>query len=93
MTNPVVVTEARGDRAVPTLVIPGWAEEFGVIAGVTARGSEPGGFDLGLASDQPTKLVLPNPPVMRRFIPPLHLRLVGRVAAPAAELTPRVSGE
>jgi copper oxidase (laccase) domain-containing protein len=39
--------------------IPGWAERYRVIAGITARGSEPGrGFDLGLWSKEPVGEVM-----------------------------------
>jgi YfiH family protein len=34
--------------AVPRLEVPGWRERFGVLAGITGRGSAEGGFDLGL---------------------------------------------
>jgi YfiH family protein len=40
--------------AIPRYEIPGWREQFGVVAGITGRGSEPGrGFDLGLWSREP----------------------------------------
>jgi len=39
---------------VPRFEIPGWSERYGVVAGITGRGSEPGrGFDLGLWSSEP----------------------------------------
>ena len=39
---------------VPRFEIPGWSERYGVVAGITGRGSEPGrGFDLGLWSNEP----------------------------------------
>lgn len=34
--------------AVPRFEVPGWRERFGVLAGITGRGSPEGGFDLGL---------------------------------------------
>jgi YfiH family protein len=44
---------------VPRFEIPGWSERYGVVAGITGRGSEPGrGFDLGLWSDQPVGEVM-----------------------------------
>jgi len=44
---------------VPRYEIPGWRERFGVVAGITARGSEPGrGFDLGLWSSEPVGQVM-----------------------------------
>ncbi|HEY3011514.1 MAG TPA: polyphenol oxidase family protein [Gemmatimonadales bacterium] len=44
---------------IPRFEIPGWRERFGVTAGITGRGSEPGrGFDLGLWSNQPVGEVM-----------------------------------
>jgi len=46
--------EASVAGAIPRLEIPGWRDEFGVVAGITGRGPEPGrGFDLGLWSKEP----------------------------------------
>ncbi len=39
---------------VPRYEIPGWRERFGVVAGISGRGDEPGtGFDLGLWTREP----------------------------------------
>ncbi len=38
--------------AVPWLAVPGWRERFGVVAGITTRGSAAEPFDLGLAGAQ-----------------------------------------
>ena len=44
---------------VPRFEIPGWSERYGVVAGITGRGAEPGrGFDLGLWSGQPVGEVM-----------------------------------
>jgi len=47
---------------VPRYEIPRWREQFGVVAGVTARGADPAlgskGFDLGLWSDAPVGEVM-----------------------------------
>ncbi len=44
--------EVRGP--VPRWEIPGWREQYGVVAGITGRGDEPGrGFDLGLWNEAP----------------------------------------
>jgi polyphenol oxidase len=44
---------------IPRYEIPGWRERYGVVAGITARGSELGrGFDLGLWSNQPVGEVM-----------------------------------
>jgi YfiH family protein len=54
---PFVTSEIREVHlpgAIPRYEIPGWREQFGVVAGITGRGSEPGrGFDLGLWSREP----------------------------------------
>jgi polyphenol oxidase len=40
--------------AIPRFEIPHWQQQYGVVAGITGRGSEPGrGFDLGLWSKEP----------------------------------------
>jgi polyphenol oxidase len=39
--------------------VPDWRDRFGVVAGITARGTEPGrGFDLGLWTDAPVREVM-----------------------------------
>ena len=46
--------EVRRPGAVPLWLVPGWAAEYGVEAGITGRGDEPGApFDLGLWTAQP----------------------------------------
>jgi len=51
---PSQITEELLPGPVPRFEIPGWRERFGVMAGITGRGSEEGrGFDLGLWSQQP----------------------------------------
>ena len=61
-SSPFVATEIRelpADGAVPRFEIPRWREEYGVIAGITGRGTAPGrGFDLGLWSQQPVGEVM-----------------------------------
>jgi purine-nucleoside/S-methyl-5'-thioadenosine phosphorylase / adenosine deaminase len=44
---------------IPRFEIAGWREQFGVVAGITGRGSQEGrGFDLGLWSDAPVGEVM-----------------------------------
>jgi len=43
---------------VPRYEIPGWREQFGVVAGITARGPGDGGFDLGLWTGEPVANVM-----------------------------------
>jgi polyphenol oxidase len=53
------VVEVLVPGPVPRYEIPEWREQYGVVAGITVRGSEPGrGFDLGLWSDQPVGQVM-----------------------------------
>ena len=45
----MVVREASIPGSIPLYELAGWRERYGVIAGITGRGAEPGrGFDLGL---------------------------------------------
>src|SRR5688572_4965827 len=44
---------------IPRYEVPNWRERYGVAAGITGRGSEPGrGFDLGLWSNAPVGEVM-----------------------------------
>lgn len=64
--TPGVAREERVAGDVPRWEVPGWREEFGVVAGVTGRGSLPeGDFDLGLWTSQPVGDVLGR---WRRFL-------------------------
>ena len=52
--EPVQISETQIEGPVPRFEIPAWQKEYGVVAGITGRGSEPGrGFDLGLWSKEP----------------------------------------
>lgn len=53
-----VVDEIAGDLEVPAMVIPGWAERYGVIAGITTRGEPNEPFDLGIGGSAPIGAVL-----------------------------------
>ena len=45
--------------AVPRYEVPGWRDRFGVVAGITSRGTDTGrGFDLGLWTDAPAGEVM-----------------------------------
>jgi hypothetical protein len=51
---PELVREVEIEGPVPRFEIPGWREQYGVVAGITGRGDEPGrGFDLGLWNEAP----------------------------------------
>lgn len=63
---PGIAREARVMGEVPRWEVPGWREEFGVVAGVTGRGNLPeGDFDLGLWTAAPVGEVLGR---WRRFL-------------------------
>jgi YfiH family protein len=63
---------------VPRMEVPGWRERFGVVAGITTRGTEAEPFDLGLASDQPVRRVLGQWAAFRTAEPGLPLVTLGR---------------
>lgn len=67
---PFVASELREvpvSGSVPRFEIPGWREQYGVVAGITGRGSEPGrGFDLGLWSREPVEEVMTRWLTLRR---------------------------
>jgi purine-nucleoside/S-methyl-5'-thioadenosine phosphorylase / adenosine deaminase len=62
-----MLREVAVPGAVPCYEIPGWRQRFGVVAGITARGSAPGrGFDLGLWSNEPVGQVMSRWLALRR---------------------------
>ncbi|MEO8089324.1 MAG: polyphenol oxidase family protein [Gemmatimonadales bacterium] len=67
---PFVASELREISApglVPRFEIPGWQDRYGVVAGITGRGTEPGrGFDLGLWSEAPVGQVMSRWRALRR---------------------------
>jgi len=65
---PIRETPVTGN--VPRFEIPNWREKYGVVAGITGRGTEPGrGFDLGLWSEQPIGEVMNRWRDFRRALP------------------------
>ncbi len=67
-SSPIRETPLPG--AVPRFEIPTWRERYGIVAGITGRGSEPGrGFDLGLWSDAPVGEVMSRWRGFRRQLP------------------------
>jgi hypothetical protein len=63
---------------VPRFEIPGWREKYGVVAGITGRGSEPGrGFDLGLWSKEPVGEVMSRWLTFRRELTEFHALALG----------------
>jgi purine-nucleoside/S-methyl-5'-thioadenosine phosphorylase / adenosine deaminase len=64
---PVRVAEAPAAGSLPRFEIPGWRERYGVVAGITGRGTESGrGFDLGLWSREPVVEVMNRWLALRR---------------------------
>jgi copper oxidase (laccase) domain-containing protein len=54
ITSGTRITEVAVPGTIPRFEIPGWRELYGIRAGITGRGAEPGkGFDLGLWSTEP----------------------------------------
>jgi YfiH family protein len=64
--------------SVPRFEIPAWRERYGVIAGVTGRGSDPErGFDLGLGSREPVGDVMTRWLTFRRGLPEFQAIALG----------------
>jgi len=64
--------------AIPRFEIPHWREQYGVVAGITGRGSEPGrGFDLGLWSKEPVGEVMSRWLAFRREMAPFSAIALG----------------
>ncbi|HXI21803.1 MAG TPA: polyphenol oxidase family protein [Gemmatimonadales bacterium] len=76
--SPAVVAEQPVPGEVPRYEIPGWRERLGLVAGVTARGSEPGrGFDLGLWTEAPVGEVMTRWRALRRMEPGFRGTVLG----------------
>jgi purine-nucleoside/S-methyl-5'-thioadenosine phosphorylase / adenosine deaminase len=67
--NSAELREAAVAGAIPRFEIPNWQEKFGVVAGITGRGNQPGrGFDLGLWSKEPVGEVMSRWLALRRAL-------------------------
>jgi len=64
--------------AVPRMEIPGWRARYGVVAGITTRGTHHAPFDLGLSSDRPVGQVLGQWAAFRAAEPGFPLVVLGR---------------
>lgn len=74
----VKVNEVPVPGPVPRFEIPDWIAQYGVIAGVTGRGAEPGrGFDLGLWSREPVGDVMTRWLAFRRQLPDFYAFALG----------------
>jgi copper oxidase (laccase) domain-containing protein len=76
--NPSELCEAPVLGTIPRFDIPRWQEKFGVVAGVTGRGSPEGrGFDLGLWSKEPVGEVMSRWLELRRAMAGFHAIVLG----------------
>ena len=64
--------------AVPRWELPGWRERYGVVAGITSRGSGPTPFDLGLGTDQPVGEVVNRWRALMAAEPGFRAHVLGR---------------
>jgi YfiH family protein len=72
------LSEVPVPGSVPRFEITNWRERYGVTAGITGRGTEPGrGFDLGLWSDAPVGEVMSRWRGFRRELPEFSLVALG----------------
>ena len=70
--------EAPVSGTIPRFEIPGWQERFGVLAGITGRGTSEGrGFDLGLWSKEPVGEVMSRWLALRRAMAGFHAVVLG----------------
>jgi polyphenol oxidase len=77
-TSSATIAEAPVQGAIPRFEIPGWREEYGVVAGITGRGSEmERGFDLGLWSKEPVGEVMSRWLAFRRAMTDFHAMVLG----------------
>lgn len=62
----------------PRMEIPGWRAQYGVVAGITTRGTNTDPFDLGLSSQRPVGEVLEQWSTFRAAEPGFPLVVLGR---------------
>jgi len=72
------VSEESVSQVPPRFDLHSWSDGFGLVAGITGRGEEPGrGFDLGLWSDAPVGEVMTRWRVLRRSFPGFSTVVLG----------------
>lgn len=77
-TRYLVLTETRLPGDVPRYEIPGWRQQYGVVAGITGRGELGGrGFDLGLWTEAPVGEVMTRWRAFRRAEPGFRATILG----------------
>ena len=73
-----IIREVPVAGPVPRFEVPGWRDQYGVVAGITARGEELGrGFDLGLWSQEPVGEVMNRWLAFRRAMPEFSAVVLG----------------
>ena len=73
-----VLREAPTSDSLPLYELPEWRGRYGVVAGITGRGAEPGrGFDLGLWGDGPVGEVMSRWRAFRRADPGFSAVVLG----------------
>jgi copper oxidase (laccase) domain-containing protein len=73
-----VLREAPTSDSLPLYQLPEWRSRYGVVAGITGRGAEPGrGFDLGLWGDGPVGEVMSRWRAFRRADPGFSAVVLG----------------
>ncbi len=73
---PLVIRESPVHGSTPRFEIPGWREQYGVVAGITGRGAGPD-FDLGLWSTAPVGDVMSRWLAFRRDLSGFHAFALG----------------
>jgi len=76
--RPPVREAVLADGPVPRMEVPGWRERFGVVAGLTTRGTADRPFDLGLTSGRPVGEVIGQWAAFRTAEPGFPLVALGR---------------
>ena len=76
--GPSAVRETPVPGLIPRFEIPEWHERYGIVAGITGRGSDTGrGFDLGLWSQEAVGEVMSRWLAFRRALPGFHAVALG----------------
>ncbi len=74
-----ILREVPAAGSLPLYEHPDWRNRYGVVAGITGRGAEPGrGFDLGLWSDAPVGEVMGRWRAFRRADPGFRAVVLGQ---------------
>lgn len=72
-----VVAETAIPGPTPRYEVPGWRDRFGIVAGITGRGSGDQPFDLGLGTTQPVSEVMGRWRALRAAEPGFHAYVLG----------------